>query len=131
MHVNGNSYVNTPERVVSQLPDFTDEGALPQGDFALSLADLVRSFLVEGPVDRDAYPNQDAEWRRRLVENLEILVGQLSQVGITEIFVNRSFVEDKDNSNDVEGHFECEVMELTNGDLQRESNLLDPRKIWT
>ncbi|MBC8871809.1 MAG: hypothetical protein H8E44_20465 [Planctomycetes bacterium] len=104
---------------------------LPSGEFVLSLADLARSFLVEGPVDRDAYPNWDAEWRRRLVQNLEILVGQLWQVGITEIFVNGSFVEDKEHPNDIDGYFECDLMQLTSGDLQRELNLLDPHKIWT
>jgi hypothetical protein len=102
---------------------------LPPGEFPLSLAELSRSFLVEGPGDPDRH--WDAGWRRKLVENLGLLLDQLWQVGITEIFVDGSFVDDKEHPNDIDGYFECELTRLASGELQRELNLLDPHKIWT
>jgi hypothetical protein len=115
----------------ASLPPFTDEGLLPSGDYALTLDQLRSSLLVLGPPDRGRSPHWDGEWRRRLVDNLGILVRQLWQVGITVIFVNGSFAEDKEHPNDIDGYFECELQRLASGDLQRELNLLDPHKIWT
>lgn len=112
-----------------ELRNFTDEGLLPAGEFVLTLAEMEHSVLVEGP--QDSHSNWDVAWRRRLVQNLGILVGQLWQVGITQIFVNGSFVEDKEHPNDIDGYFECDLLPLASGDLQRELNLLDPHKIWT
>lgn len=65
------------------------------------------------------------------MDNLEILVRQLWKVGIENIFINGSFVEDKDHPNDIDGYFECNLIELTSGRLERELNLLDPHKVWT
>ncbi len=110
---------------------FTNVGLLPAGEFVLTLQELEQSILVDGPYDRDAYPGWDGAWRRKLVQNLGILVDQLRHVGITEIFVDGSFVEDKEHPNDIDGYFECELMQLASGELQRELNLLDPHKIWT
>ena len=53
---------------------------------------------MEGP--EEGSQNWDSGWRMKLVENLEVMVGQLRRVGITEIFVDGSFVEDKDHPND-------------------------------
>jgi hypothetical protein len=61
----------------------------------MTLEELKGSMLVEGL--KEGYPNWDSEWRMKLVENLEVMVGQLRRVGIKEIFVNGSFVEDKDH----------------------------------
>lgn len=47
------------------------------------------------------------------------------------IFIDGSFVEDKDHPNDIDGYFECDLLDLASGRLQRELNLLDPHKIWT
>lgn len=116
---------------MQELPPFTTEGLLPPGDFVLTLAELERSMLVDGPVERDAYPGWDTAWRRKLIENLGVLVHQLWQVGVTEVFVNGSFAEDKEHPNDIDGYFECELMPLASGQLQQELNLLDPHKIWT
>jgi hypothetical protein len=52
-------------------------------------------------------------------------------VGITDVFVDGSFVEDKDHPNDIDGYFVCELQELASGRLQHELNLLEPHKIWT
>jgi hypothetical protein len=92
---------------------------------------VAESFLVQGPEDVQWYPNWDRGWRQKLVENLSVLVRQLWQVGIHEIFVDGSFVEDKEHPNDIDGYFECELTRLASGELQRELNLLDPHKIWT
>lgn len=50
---------------------------------------------------------------------------------MTEIFIDGSFVEDKEHPNDIDGYFECELKRLASGELERELNLLDPHKIWT
>jgi hypothetical protein len=115
------------------LPEFLDDGVLPPGDYEISIAELKESMLVVGPRKqgiRDA-ATWDSAWRRRLVDNLAALVAQLAQVGITEIFVNGSFVEDKDHPNDIDGYFECDLRRLATGDLQRELNAIDPHKVWT
>lgn len=111
------------------LPPFTDDGVLPPGDYELTFAELRSSALVRGP--GSAYPNWDAAWRAQLVDNLEVMVKQLWAIGITEIFVDGSFVEDKDHPNDIDGYFVCELMRVATGELQRELNLLDPHKVWT
>jgi hypothetical protein len=66
-----------------------------------------------------------------LVKNLGVMCRQLWQVGIREIFVNGSFVEDKDHPNDIDGYFVCDFQALASGRLERELNLLDPHKVWT
>ena len=113
------------------LPLFTEEGLLPPGDYELSLEELRASGLVLGPGEPRDCPHWDAIWRAKLVENLAVLVGQLWQVGITQIFVDGSFAEDKDHPNDIGGYFVCDLKQLASGDLQRELNLLDPHKVWT
>jgi hypothetical protein len=116
---------------MSRLPPFTPDGALPPGDYLLTLDELRTSMLVLGPGEPKQCPTWDASWREKLVENLAVLVGQLWQVGITEIFVDGSFVEDKDHPNDIDGYFACDLRQLASGDLQRQLNILDPYKIWT
>ena len=116
---------------MGKIPDFSDDGLLPPGDYEVSLEELRESVLVIGPADAAAYPNWDAQWRGRLVDNLEVLVRQLWQAGVTEIFIDGSFAEDKDHPNDIDGYFVCDLMRLASGELHRELNLLDPHKVWT
>ncbi|NLS96090.1 MAG: hypothetical protein GXX96_28460 [Planctomycetaceae bacterium] len=97
----------------------------------MSLQQLRESLLVTGPQDISEHVNWDVGWRRKLVENLTVLVDQLWRVGITEIFIDGSFVEDKNHPNDIDGYFECELEYLASGELQRDLNLLDTHKIWT
>ena len=111
------------------LPEFTPEGLLPPGDYPLDIAELRESMLVAGPGSTGT--NWDALWRRELVDNLGLLVGQLWQVGIEEIFIDGSFVEDKDHPNDIDGYFVCDIRLLATGELERRLNLLDPHKVWT
>lgn len=111
------------------LPAFTDDGVLPPGDYALTLAELAASPLVTG--FPDAAPSWDRAWRARLVRNLGTLVDQLRRVGCDAIFADGSFVEDKDHPNDIDGYFECDVRSFVSGDLERDLNALDPHKVWT
>jgi hypothetical protein len=116
---------------MNSLPDFDADGLLPPGDYHLTIERLRQSKLVLGPGSPNAYPTWDAAWRERFVGNLEILVRQLVAVGIRDIWINGSFVEDKDHPNDIDGYFACELRRLAFGGLQRDLNLLDPHKIWT
>ena len=119
------------ENAVSPIPPFTEAGLLPPGDFEVTFDELRASVLVLGPGEPAEWPDWDAVWRERLVKNLEVLVQQLWQVGLTEVFVDGSFAEDKHHPNDIDGYFECELDRLKTGELQRELNLLDPHKVWT
>jgi hypothetical protein len=114
-----------------KVPPFTADGVLPPGDYELTLDELRHSPLVLGPGDPRDYPHWDAPWREKLVDNLSVLVKQVWQVGVTEIFINGSFVEDKDHPNDIDGYFVCDLRTLASGELERQLNLLDPHKVWT
>jgi len=110
------------------LPAFTADDLLPVGDYRMTFADLRASVLTQ-PQTGSRY--WDHTWRSWLVDNLEVLVNQLWQVGITEIFADGSFVENKDHPNDIDGYFVTDVNYLAKGNLQRDLNLLDPHKVWT
>jgi len=114
------------------VPSFTTEGLLPIGDYEVTFDELRRSILVQGTGDVSLYPNWDRSWRHKLVDNLEALTRQLWTIGITEVFADGSFAEDKDHPNDIDGYFVCnDAMLIASGDLTRRLNLLDPLKIWT
>lgn len=116
---------------MATIPPFQVDGLLPPGDYEVSFEELRQSTLVVGPDGETRSPTWDAAWRRKLVDNLEILTRQLWQVGITEVFADGSFAEDKDHPNDIDGYFVCELGPLSSGQLTRELNLLDPNKVWT
>ena len=102
------------------LPAFTAEGLLPPGDYVLTLKELRKSLLVVGPKGKKTILGWDAVWRLQLVENLGIMCRQLWQIGISEIFVDGSFAEDKSHPNDIDGYFECDLSLLASGQLERE-----------
>jgi hypothetical protein len=110
------------------LPDFSEHGTLPAGDYLMTLTQLRESILVKGSAN---LPNWDTNWRQTLVQNLEILVSQLWEVGITKIFVNGSFTEDKDHPNDIDGYFICDLREFASRQLEQRLNAIDPYQIWT
>lgn len=109
--------------------DFNEHGLLPRGDYEMTLQELRNSILVKGPAKKS--DRWDTVWRGKLVENLEVLVKQLWQVGVTGIFINGSFVEEKDHPNDIDGYFLCDLLDLATGKLEHGLNLIDPNKIWT
>ncbi len=113
-----------------RLPDnFDDRGLLPPGEYTASFDQIRDSLLVRGP--SQPVPYWDSDWRRFLTHQAEKLVGQLWAVGVTEIYLNGSFVEDKPHPNDIDGYFVCDVREVASGELHRRLNELDPYKIWT
>ena len=52
-------------------------------------------------------------------------------MGIEEIFIDGSFVEDKDHPNDIDGYFECDPLSIASGELEQKLNRIDPEKCWT
>jgi len=112
-----------------RLPMFTPDDVLPPGDYEITLDDLRRSHLVTGKSNSSAA--WDVLWRYTLVTNLEVMVKQLWQVGISNIFVDGSFVENKDHPNDIDGYFECDLRYFASRQLHSDLNALDTHKIWT
>ena len=111
------------------LPPLDVFGLLPVGDYPLTLSQLKQSRLVVP--DRVSSPLWDQAWRAKLVDNHETMAKQLWQVGIEDIFIDGSFVEEKDHPNDIDGYFVCDVQVLATGQLQQELNKIDPHKVWT
>src|SRR5580704_16529235 len=111
------------------LPPFNQDGLLPPGDYILTFDELRHSLLVKPSLS--TAEQWDEPWRLTLVNNAEMLVKELWQVGITRVFLDGSFVEDKDHPNDIDGYFECDARRLATGSLQRELNAINPFKIWT
>jgi hypothetical protein len=116
---------------MAMIPSFEADGLLPAGDYEVSFDELRQSILVVGPHGGAMSPTWDSGWRAKLVDNLEVLTRQLWQVGITEVFADGSFAEDKDHPNDIDGYFVCGLDPLRSGQLTRELNLVDPYKVWT
>lgn len=64
-----------------------------------------------------------------LIDNLAIMAGHLWRLGIHDIFLNGSFVEEKASPNDIDGYFYCPMSYFRMGHLQRDLQQLDP--VWT
>lgn len=111
-----------------ELPFFDSDGLLPPADYEMTFDELRRSFLVTGAGCSRTW---DVNWRSHLVDNLEILVKQLWIVGLDCVFINGSFVEEKDHPNDIDGYFECDLRYYVSGKLVKDLNLLDTNKVWT
>ena len=112
------------------IPAFDACGMLPPGDHPATLDELRDSILVAGPPGIRAR-EWDAVWRRLLVEQLATLASQLWEVGVTEIFIDGSFAEDKPHPHDIDGYFLCDRARLLDGSLQANLNRLDPHRCWT
>jgi hypothetical protein len=111
---------------MAKVPRFTSDGLLPAGDFVLTPAELLDSPLVLGWGDGAAW---DGPWRRTLAVNVAVTIGHLWNVGIREIYVDGSFVEDKPHPNDIDGYFVCDRQFLVEGGL--ESRLQEFDAVWT
>jgi hypothetical protein len=107
---------------------FDHDGLLLAGDYELDFQGLRESFLATGAGGKS--PTWDAPWRKFL-NNLQIMTEQLWSVGVTEVFADGSFVEEKDHPNDIDGYFVCSLQALASGELTCKLDLLDPHKIWT
>ena len=104
---------------------FNDDGLLPPGEYLLTIAELRRSILVKGPKQNQEI--WDREWRKSLVDSLQILAGHLWSVGITELFIDGSFVESKGHPNDIDGYFVTDLISFRT--IQSELLLID--ECWT
>lgn len=109
---------------------FTNEGVLPKGEYEMTFEELRASILVQGP-DNPGIPDWDTPWRAHLVNQTEILVKQLWNIGVTEIFLDGSFTEAKPHPNDIDGYFECDITLAASDTLRRSLNEQDPHKVWT
>jgi hypothetical protein len=94
----------------------------------MTVDELRNSYLVGGTGLSQTW---DSKWRSNLVDHLEMVVGELWQVGVTEIFIDGSFVEDKDHPHDIDGYFLCDEADFISGALERRLNAISARKIWT
>ena len=109
------------------IPSFNKHGLLPPGDYETTFDQLRSSVLIKGTRTYEL----DSAWRLYLIDQAEVLVKQLWQIGIDNIFLNGSFVEAKAHPNDIDGYFEVELRRVASGELERELNALDPYKAWT
>ncbi len=124
---------------MSLIPPFNRKGLLPPGDYEVTFDELRQSSLVIGPEARHRRATWDAKWdakwrakwRATLLVNLEILTKQLWSLGITDVFADGSFAEDKDHPNDIDGYFVCDLDSLKSGRLVKNLNRIDPHKAWT
>lgn len=111
---------------------FNNDGVLDPGTYEATLHDIRSSILVHGC----GSPTWDSQWRSQLVDNAAVLIQQLWQVGITAIYLDGSFVEDKDHPNDIDGYFDPHLSLYDKADIQKFAqivsnlNSLDPHKIW-
>lgn len=107
---------------------FTEDGYLPEGDYELAPAQLRSSILVSNPSRAD----WDEAWRNQLLENFLLLAAELRQVDITEIYIDGSFVEEKDHPNDIDGYFVVDDFKrYVHKELHRALNAINKDKIWT
>jgi hypothetical protein len=113
---------------------FNADGLLDVGTYKASFLEIRKSILVIG---NHSSPTWDKNWRSYLVDKAEILLNQLWKVGIKDIFLDGSFVEDKDHPNDIDGYFDPHLSMfdpkdmLTFQKLVSSLNSLDPHKVWT
>lgn len=107
---------------------FDDSGMLTPGDHELTFDELRGSILIDGPLNPPV--RWDVSWRGRLVDKLEILVGQLWLVGVDEVAIGGSFAEDAPRPNDIDGYFKCDPRQYYQGVLQEQLNRIDPYAVW-
>lgn len=106
---------------------FSRSGHLPPGNHEMTEAQIAQSILVINPTRE----NWDEPWRSQLLTNFCQLASELWQVGIEEIYLDGSFVEEKDHPNDIDGYFVCDFKRFVSKEIHRELNLLNADKIWT
>lgn len=113
---------------------FDENGLLPAGEYPMSLDDLEQSILVTG--EEEIEGAWDTKWRLKLVKNLRVLVKQLWDEGITDIFIDGSFATDKLRPGDIDGYFVVEKPEeMIDSDFENELcirlNKHDEYNVWT
>lgn len=111
---------------------FNSNGMLDPGTYDATIADIHNSILVQGT----GSPTWDKVWRSQLVDRASVLIDQLWKVGVEDIFLDGSFVEDKDHPNDIDGYFDPHLSMFDPEDISSfeklisDLNDLDPHKVW-
>ena len=113
---------------------FNMNGVLDPGTYEATFSDVRNSILVDGD---GSSPTWDTDWRGKLVDSAEVLVSQLFKVGVKDVFLDGSFVENKDHPNDIDGYFDPHLSMMSPADMVQftkvvsDLNNLDPYKVWT
>lgn len=113
---------------------FNADGVFDPGTYNATLGEIRTSILVRGDGSSQSW---DQSWRNELVNKFDILFAQLRSVGIQDIFLDGSFVEDKDHPNDIDGYFDPHLSMMSPVDMSKfqqivsQLNNLDPHKVWT
>lgn len=112
---------------------FNKDGLLAPGTYDATVSEIKNSILVQGDGSSSTW---DKAWREKLVDQASVLINQLWKVGVTDIFLDGSFVEDKDHPNDIDGYFDPHLSMYNAADASKfqqilsDLNNLDPHKIW-
>jgi hypothetical protein len=112
---------------------FNNNGLLDAGTYSASIKEVKKSLLVLGDGSSASW---DKDWREALINNASVLIEQLWNVGVKEIFIDGSFVENKDHPNDIDGYFDPNLSMYDVQDMGKfqkmvsDLNNLDPHKVW-
>ena len=119
---------------MNQIPgQFNSDGILDPGTYEVTFSQVEASVLVQGDGNSESW---DSQWRQELLQRAKVLVEQLWSVGIKDIFLDGSFVEDKDHPNDIDGYFDPHCSMHSREDMEKfekivsDLNSLDPHKVW-
>jgi hypothetical protein len=113
---------------------FNANGVLDPGTYAATISEIRQSILVLGD---GTSPTWDRNWRSELVNRAAVLIDQLMRVGVQDVYLDGSFVEDKDHPNDIDGYFDPILSMMNAPDMAKfqqivsQLNNLDPHKVWT
>ena len=94
------------------IPQFTDEGLLPAGVHETDLAEL----------------REKMGWSRKrqgLLEGLEVALELMASCGVVRVYLDGSFVTDKDRPNDIDGCYDL-AEHVTAEDLKRLAPIFPP-----
>ncbi len=90
-------------------------------DVAMNLIGLQKSVFVTGTLEGNRR-GWDADWRMRLVINLEDVVTDLWDAGIEHIVLGGEFVTKIGHPDGIEGYFLADETTLAQGDLEKRLN---------
>ena len=99
---------------------FNSNGVLDPGTYEATMSDIQNSILVNG----NSSSSWDIPWRTQLLENASVLIKELWSLGIEDIYLDGSFVEDKDHPNDIDGYFDPHLQLSKSSDLETFKKIL-------
>ena len=112
---------------------FNSDGLLDPGTYEATFTQVEASILVQGD---DSSKFWDVQWRKELLLRARVLTEQMWSVGIEDIYLDGSFVEDKDHPNDIDGYFDPHLSMYSKDDMEKfekivsNLNSLDLHKVW-